>query len=109
MTPAFLKMSRERQYLLMAAVRGPDAPDTRESEDFKFRLTARIRAIVFKPWECLGAINAGPLARGELDPIKENLTTVGFHCRIHMYEAVESTVNHRIWGGHGHKLLKVLA
>ena len=105
MTPVFLKMSPKRQYFLMAAVRGPDTGD---SEDFKFGLTARIRAIVFRPWECLGAFNVDPLAIGELDSIQASLTTVSFHYRNHMYKAVESTVKHRIWGGYGRKLLKVL-
>ena len=109
MTLAFLKMGRERQYFLMAAILGPDTRESIWESDFKARLTARIRAIVFKPWECDGAFNALPLAIGELDPIEESLATVGFHCRIHMHEAVKHTVKHRIWGGHGHRLLTVLA
>ena len=106
MTRAFLKMSRKRRYRLIAAVRGPDT--TEKDVVLKQEVTARIRAIMFKPDECLGSFRDDLLTQQQLSDIEGVLAASNPHYQAHLYEAVEATKRHRIWGGYGVKLLRVL-
>jgi len=106
------KYNARQKYDILSALRGPD-----DDADYELKelVTARIRSIVFaktKDESVFGIYNDTPLAGTELDALTPNKRSSGDvyppHFVSHLWEAVNATVDHPVWGGLGRRLLRRL-
>lgn len=105
---SFLKRSVDARYKLVSAVRGPDQTVCRV-EVLKSIITARIRAIVFH--EASGSLyNSSPLTNEGLEQVRTIMSSLkqNDHYINHLREAVEVTLDNKLWGGRGRTLHSIL-
>ena len=113
MNPYVTTLSPDHQYDLLAAVRGPDCPNTIHNctcETLKSIVTARVRAILFS-YVGGAAINDEPLTETDLLAVARITKKVEIHAVHyvqHLSAAVWASQEHTIWGGRGHALSTTL-
>lgn len=100
------RLSPQRQYDLLCALRGPDGEG---QDDLKRVVTARVRAIVFE--YVPARYEPYKLTPADVDRVREAMRTLNGpsrHCTAHLALAVRASRSHGIWGGLASELIKAL-
>ena len=108
------RLSKNRLYDLMGALRGPDDYSS-DAFCLKRLVTARVRSVLFGPGRPKADVNwvSMPLESEDiwgLGKVVCRLRAGGpmKHYVGHLRVAVEASAGHRVWGGHAKALLKAL-
>lgn len=97
-------------YIMAGAMRGPDVPPSDKIPqavndiwtNLKYHLTARLRAVCFQEYECLGLYNPNPMTEGDLKSVIQWASKLCdlrqpqlFHYLSHTNDALGEINNHR--------------